>query len=162
MGTIEHLSKVEIFKGLDSSQLNIVKDCCQVKTFREGERIFGDKEEAHYLMAVIEGGVDLRFDLPGRSSSAETTIASISGGKVFGWSSFVPPFKYRLSSYCSTKDCHLIEIKKDVLIKVFEAHPQIGYRVMNNLAIVIGTRFQQLQDEVALHEGDLLLHQKDN
>jgi hypothetical protein len=33
---------------------------------------------------------------------------------------------------------------------------------MNNLAIVIGTRFQQLQDEVALHEGDLLLHQKDN
>jgi CRP-like cAMP-binding protein len=162
MNTIEHLNKVEVFNGLDSSQFSAVKDCCQVKTYTKGEKIFGDKETAHFLWAVIEGGVDLRFDLPGRKSSEEMTITTISAGKVFGWSSFAPPYKYRLSAYCASKECQLIEINKDSLIKVFEAHPLIGYRVMTNVAKVIGTRFQQLQDEVALHEGEILLHHKDN
>jgi CRP-like cAMP-binding protein len=162
MNTIEHLDEVEVFKGLEPSQLSAVKDCCQVKTFTEGEKIFGDKDTAHFLWAVVEGRVALRFDLPGRKSSEEMTIATISEGKVFGWSSFAPPYKYRLSAYCSSKDCQLIEINKDCLIKVFEANPLIGYRVMTNVAKVIGTRFQQLQDEVALHDGEILLHHKDN
>jgi CRP-like cAMP-binding protein len=162
MKTIENLNDVEVFKGLDPSQLSAIKDCCQVQTFTEGEKIFGDKENAHFLWAVVEGRVDLRFDLPGRKSSDEMTITTISEGKVFGWSSFAPPYKYRLSAYCSSKDCQLIEINKDKLIKVFDANPLIGYRVMTNVAKVIGTRFQQLQDEVALLGGEIILHHKDN
>lgn len=162
MNTIEHLNKVEVFTGLDPSQLSAVKDCCQIKKFTEGEKIFGDKEEAHFLWAVIEGGVDLRFDLPGRKSSEEMTITTISEGKVLGWSSFVPPYKYRLSAYCSSKVCQLIEINRNCIIKVFEANPLIGYRVMTNVAMVIGTRFQQLQDEVAWCEGEIMMHRKDN
>jgi CRP-like cAMP-binding protein len=161
MNPMDNLDKVEIFKGLDQSQITILKDCCSIKTFNEGAKIFGDQEVASFLWAVIEGNVDLRFDLPGRDSEKETTVAAISEGKVFGWSSFVPPYKYRLSAYCSTKACQLLEINKDCLLKVFEAHSLIGYRVMSNLSIVIGTRFQQLQDEVAWSEGDKLLHQKD-
>ncbi len=162
MNLIDFLSKVEVFKGLDQNQLNTVKDCCQIKKFVEGEKISGEGEEATFLGAVIEGGVDLRYDLPGRKSSEEMTITTITEGKVFGWSSFVPPYKLRLSSYCSSKGCQLIEINRDCLLKVFEAQALIGYRVMTNVAIVIGTRFQQLQDEIALFEGEILLHHKDN
>ena len=161
MKTIDLLNQVEIFKGLDQAQLNAVKDCCQIKTFVEGEKIFGEGEEASVLWAVIEGRVDLRYDLPGRKSSKETTIAGISEGNVFGWSCFVPPFKYRLSGY-STKNSQLIEINRDCLIKVLDGNAPIGYRVMSNLAVVIGTRFQQLQHEAALCEGEILLHHKDN
>jgi CRP-like cAMP-binding protein len=159
---IDLLGKTEIFEGLDQSQLNAVKDCCQIKTFNEGERICKEGEEATVLRAVIEGKVDLRFDLPGGKSSEEMTIATISDGKSIGWSSFVPPYKYRLSVYCSSKGCQVIEINKAGLIKVFEINSLIGYRVMTNVAKIIGTRFQQLQDEVALSEGEKLLHQKDN
>jgi signal-transduction protein with cAMP-binding, CBS, and nucleotidyltransferase domain len=162
MNMIDLLSRVEVFKGLDQIQLNAVKDCCQMKTFVEGEKISGEGEEAAFLWAVIDGRVALRYDLPGRKSSEEMTIATISEGKVFGWSSFVPPYKYRLSCYCSSKDCQLIEIKREGLLKVFEAQTLIGYRVMTNVANVIGTRFQQLQEEVARHEGEIMLHQKDN
>lgn len=162
MNNIDILSKVEIFKGLDQQQLNTVNECCRLITINEGEKLFGDGEDATFLWAVIEGGVDLRFDLPGGNSSKETTIATISSGKVFGWSSFVPPFKYRLSGYCSSKGCQLIEIKKDCLKKFFETNAMIGYRVMTNVAVVIGTRFQQLQDEIAVCEGEILMHQKDN
>jgi CRP-like cAMP-binding protein len=162
MGMIEILKQVEVFKGLDETQLNAVKDCCRMISVNEGEKIFSDGQDAVFLWAVIEGGVDLRYDLPGRDSSKETTVTTISSGKVFGWSSFVPPFKYRLSGYCSSKGGQLLEIKKDCLNKIFEANAPIGYRVMTNVAVVIGTRFQQLQDEIAVCEGEILLHHKDN
>jgi CRP/FNR family transcriptional regulator, cyclic AMP receptor protein len=161
MNTIDLLSNVEIFRGLDRQQLDTVKECCRVTSFNEGGKIFSDGEEAVFIWGVIEGEVDLRFDLPGRDSSKETSVATITPGKVFGWSSFVPPYKYRLSAY-ATKDCKLIEIKKDCINNIFEKNALIGFRVMSNMSIVIGTRFQQLQDEVALSEGDKLLHQKDN
>ena len=162
MNKLDQLGSVEIFKGLDQQQLDAVTDCCRIITINEGEKLFGDGEDATFLWAVIEGGVDLRFDLPGGASSKETTVATLSSGKVFGWSSFVPPFKYRLSGYCSSKGCKLIEIRKDCLKKVFETNALIGYRVMTNVSVVIGTRFQQLQNEIAVCEGEILLHQKDN
>jgi CRP-like cAMP-binding protein len=162
MNTDDLLSQVEIFRGLDQQQLNTVKDCCRIIKINEGEKIFSDGDDAAFLWAVLEGGVDLRYDLPGRDSSKETTVATISSGKVFGWSSFVPPFKYRLSGYCSSKGGRLIEIKKDCLNKVFETNALIGYRVMTNVSVVIGTRFQQLQGEIAVCEGEILLHHKDN
>ncbi|MBA4392358.1 MAG: hypothetical protein C0407_02280 [Desulfobacca sp.] len=162
MNSIDLLNKVEVFEGLDKSQLEAVKECCQKKSFQGEDKISGEGDNASFLWAVISGAVELRFDLPGRKSSEEMTITTISEGKVFGWSSFAPPYKYRLSAYCSSKDCQLIELNRDSLIKVFEAHPLIGYRVMTNVAKVIGTRFQQLQDEVALLEGEALLHHKDN
>lgn len=162
MDNTNFLNKVEVFQGLDRSQLEAVKDCCQIITFYEGDKISGEGDEASCLWSVVAGRVDLRFDLPGRKSAQEMTITTITEGKVFGWSSFVPPFKYRLSAYCSLGDCQLIEINRDRLLKVFEANALIGYRVMTNVAKVIGTRFQQLQDEVAWCEGELLLHHKDN
>ena len=65
MNKIDQLSNVEIFKGLDQQQLDTVNDCCRIITINEGEKLFGDGEDATFLWAVIEGGVDLRFDLPG-------------------------------------------------------------------------------------------------
>ncbi|MBI4767325.1 MAG: cyclic nucleotide-binding domain-containing protein [Deltaproteobacteria bacterium] len=162
MNQSDLLSKVEIFKGLDQQQLDTVNDCCRIITFNEGKKLFSEGEDAAFLWAVIEGKVDLRFELPGSDSSEETIVTTISSGKVFGWSSFVPPFKYRLSGYCSSKSCRLIEIKKNCLQKIFETNALIGYRVMTNVSIVIGTRFQQLQEEIAFCEGEILLHHKDN
>lgn len=161
MNTIDLLGNLEIFRGLDQQQLNTVNDCCRLSSVKEGVKIFSDGGEAVFIWGVIGGEVDLRFDLPGRNSSKETTVATIAPGKVFGWSSFVPPYRYRLSAY-ATKDSKLIEIKKDCLNKLFENNALIGYRVMNYLSIVIGTRFQQLQDELAVTEGHRLLHHKDN
>jgi CRP-like cAMP-binding protein len=161
MKVIDFLDKVEVFKGLDEAQLNLVQDCCRMKTFTDGEKIHAEGDEAAFLWSVIEGGVDLRFDLPGRKSSEEMTIATITEGRVFGWSSFVPPYKYRLSAYCSSRGCHLIEIDKSCLVKKFEAQALLGLRIMTNVAVVIGTRFQQLQDEVAWCEGEIMLHRQD-
>lgn len=155
------LEKLEIFQGLNETQRAALKRCCIEKTYHQGEKLFGENEEATCLWALNEGQVDLRFDLPCRESSQETTIASISEGKSFGWSSMVPPYKYRLSAYCVTKMCQVIQIDRKMMIEFFEGNPGIGYVVMTNLAKIIGTRFHQLQEEMVIREGDDILHRRD-
>jgi CRP-like cAMP-binding protein len=161
MDLIGFLGQVEVFKGLDSSQLKAIKPCCQIKQFKQKEKIFSEDEDAYFLWAVVDGQIDLRFDLPGRESAGETTISNILPGKVFGWSSLVPPNIYRLSAYCSTPVGEVVQLDRDCLVKLFTKDPRIGYLVMSNVAIVIGTRFQQLQDELSLKNGNGLLFQSD-
>ena len=157
MDLIGFLGQVEVFRGLDSIQLKALKPCCLVKQFKQGNRIFREDDDAYFLWAVVDGQVDLRFDLPGRESAGETTISNILPGKVFGWSSLVPPNIYRLSAYGATPDVEVLQINRDCLIKLFSKDPRIGYLVMSNVAIVVGTRFQQLQDELSLKNGKSML-----
>jgi CRP-like cAMP-binding protein len=161
MDLIGFLEQVEVFRGLDSVQLKFLKSCCQVKLFKQGEKIFSEDEDAYFLWAVVDGQVELRFDLPGRETAGEMTISKILPGKVFGWSSLVPPNIYRLSAYCTTPDVEALQVDRDCLMKLFSKDPRIGYQVMSNVAMVIGSRFQQLQDELSLKNGNSLLFQSD-
>jgi CRP-like cAMP-binding protein len=161
MDLIGFLGQVEVFRGLDSVQLKVIKSCCQVKFFKQGDKIFSEDDDAYFLWAVVDGQVELRFDLPGRESAGEMSISRILPGKVFGWSSLVPPNIYRLSAYCTTTEVEALQVNRDCLIKLFSKDPRIGYLVMSNVAMVIGSRFQQLQDEMSLKNGNSMLFQSD-
>jgi NADP-reducing hydrogenase subunit HndB len=64
----------------------------------------------------------------------------------FGWSSLVAPHKYRLSAYCGSKTCQVIQIARQALVDYFSQDTKAGFVVMSNLVEVIGQRFRQLQD----------------
>ncbi len=153
MISIDFLEKVEVFQGLDSEQLAGIKDCCRQEEFKHETILMEEGEEANHLWVVKEGRVDLRFDLPGLTTSEESTISSILEAGAFGWSSFVPPYKYRLAGYCASKSCRLIKIEKECLINLFEKEPSIGYVVMSSIATVVGRRFHRLQGEAAKSRG---------
>ena len=88
---IAFLEKIEIFKNLDKDQLTVVQGCCHEKQYELGAKLFGEGEHASHIYIVRKGQVDLRFDLPGRDSSEQNTISTISEFGAFGWSCFVPP-----------------------------------------------------------------------
>jgi CRP-like cAMP-binding protein len=150
---LDFLAEVEVFQGLDGEQLIEIKKCCHEEACDYDTKLISEGEDAVHLWIVQEGRIDLRFDLPGLSSSEESTISSISKAGAFGWSSFVPPYKYRLSGYCASKNCKLIKIEKACLIDLFEKDPGIGYVVMSSMANVVGRRFHRLQEEAAKSRG---------
>jgi NADP-reducing hydrogenase subunit HndB len=92
----------------------------------------------------------LRFDLPGRPTSEENTIFSISSLQTLGWSSFVPPFKYALSAYSATKSCKILQIDKDHLLQCFEKDPRMGLKFMTNVAEITSGHFDQLQESASV------------
>ena len=150
MGGQDVLEKAEIFKGLNQDQLSAVKKGGQEKEYLYGDRIFAEGEDADRIWMVLDGQVDLRFDLPGRPTAEENTIFSIAAAQTLGWSSFVPPFKYALSAYSATKSCKILQIKKDYLLECFEKDPRMGLVFMTNVAAIASMHFDQLQESASV------------
>jgi len=153
MISIDFLAEVEVFQGLDRDQLTEIEKCCHEEKCEIDTKLMSEGEDAVHLWIVREGRIDLRFDLPGLTSSEENTISSITKAGAIGWSSFVPPYKYRLSGHCASENCKVIKIKKECLIQLFDKDPGIGYVVMSNMASVVGRRFHRLQEEAAKSRG---------
>ena len=150
MGGQDVFEKAEIFKGLNQDQLNTVKKGGREKEYLYGDRIFAEGENADRIWLVLDGQVDLRFDLPGRPTSEENTIFSITAAQTLGWSTFVPPFKYALSAYSATKSCKILQINKDYLLECFENDPRMGLVFMTNVAGIASMHFDQLQESASV------------
>jgi NADP-reducing hydrogenase subunit HndB len=151
METMEFLKKADIFKGLNEKQLASVGEGIRELEFRNGERIFKEGEGADHLWTVKQGVVALGFELPGRSPSEEVnTLSTVTSGKTFGWSCFVRPRKYRLSSFCSSRTCTVVRLEREYLQTLFDEDPEMGYEVMTNLSSVLGDRYYQLQGSAAV------------
>jgi NADP-reducing hydrogenase subunit HndB len=151
MTSLEFLQRVEVFKGLIDSRLADIEKHCRGMQFRQNEKLFSEGDDAACLWIVKDGRIDLRFDLPDRSTSTKNTISSVSEFMTFGWSSLVAPHKYKLSAYCATKSCKVIQIERKELIKLFKQDSKTGYIVMSNLIEIIGQRFRQLQESASKH-----------
>ncbi len=149
MVNIDFLKKAEVFKGLDDDQLTAVQGCCDIMEFQGGAKLFGEGDDADYLWIVMEGQVDIRFDLPGRPTSEDNNISSVSETMTFGWSSLVPPNTYKLSAFCASRTCKVVRIEKKCLTDLFEKDSRTGYQVMRNVTVVVGRRFQNLQETAA-------------
>ena len=83
MVNLDIMDKIEAFKGLDDDQLKHVQENCKQREFKQGERLFTDGQEATELWIMIEGTIDMRFDLPGRPTAKQNTIATITPYQVF-------------------------------------------------------------------------------
>ena len=151
MTSLEFLQRVEVFKGLIDRRLADIEKHCREMQFRQNEKLFSEGDDAACLWIVKDGRIDLRFDLPDHSTSTKNTISSVSESMTFGWSSLVAPHKYKLSAYCATKSCKVIQIERKELIKLFKQDSKTGYIVMSNLIEIIGQRFRQLQESASKH-----------
>jgi signal-transduction protein with cAMP-binding, CBS, and nucleotidyltransferase domain len=153
MVSLNFLEDVEVFKELDDDQLVAVKGCCEEVTYGRGDKIFGVKQDPVFLWAVMEGEVDLRQEQPGKASTQEDTIATLSETMTFGWSSLVPPFEYRLAAYCASRSCKVVKIDSPCLTKLFEQDSKLGYMVMSKIVAIVGTQFHQLREEIVKRRG---------
>ena len=153
MISLDFLENVEAFGDLDDDQLTAIQSCCEIAEFKRGVEIFAAGETPEYFWVVLEGQVNLTWDAMEDPALAENTITTLSEGMPFGWSSLVPPHKYRLSAHCTSRSCKTVRIPRNRLLQLFEDDAQLGYKVMSKVIIVVGQRFHQLQDEVARRRG---------
>ncbi len=160
----ELLDKVEAFKNMSEEQREKVLPFCQELDYKRGDKLFTEGDDARHLWTVIEGQVDLRFEMPDRRpASADQTISSVEvkerdkESKTLGWSCFVPPFKMRLSAFCVTGSCKIVRVRKDDLMKLFKKDAGMGFIFMTYMVTVVGYRFHQFQDVVAKNMGEDLM-----
>jgi NADP-reducing hydrogenase subunit HndB len=134
MSGLDFLQTVDIFQGLNPHQLGSIQKKGRRKEYLYGDRVFAEGEDANHVWVVIAGQIDLRFDLPGRSTSEENTIFSIASAQTLGWS----------------KSCQILKIDKDHLLNLFEKDARMGFIFMTNLAAVASMHFHRLQDSATV------------
>jgi CRP-like cAMP-binding protein len=154
MISLDFLKKTDAFKDLDDNRLKAVANYAEPVEFERGARIFTHGDDAVNVWILTEGNVELRSEPPGMPVSEKATAVSfISEAQTFGWTCFVPPYKYRLSGYCASEKCKITKFKKENLLDLFEADKRIGFQVTLYLIGVVGRQFGQLQDEIAKRRG---------
>jgi len=145
MAYLEFLKQVEAFHLLEDETLSVIETFCSHRQFQKGGRLFKEGDAAAHLWVVMEGVVDLRFDLPGRETSPESTISSVSENNILGWSSLVHPYCYKLSAYCDSLRCRVLLIDRQNLLDYLKENPKSGYLVFSAMLRLVGNRFERLQ-----------------
>jgi CRP-like cAMP-binding protein len=153
MATIDMLRQVDIFAGLSEEDLRQIAALGQERTLADGEWCFEAGAPAPNLFVLLHGRVQLSFDLSRFwDSDGYLIIETIEPHHVLGWSALVPPHEMTLSARC-VGPCTALTLPGDGLLALFECDREMGYRVMANLATLIGGRLRVTRQKLILEMG---------
>jgi CRP/FNR family cyclic AMP-dependent transcriptional regulator len=131
------LKQSDIFYQFTQTQLELVANLCVEKTFQAGELIFAENNSSKELYIIVQGEINISVN-PGvvgtEGKSEKTVIATLRRGQSFGEIALVDEGLRSASAQAKNKDTRLLVIPRDKLIMLCETYPQLGYRLMYNLA----------------------------
>ena len=135
--SVNVLKQSDIFYQLTPTQLELVANLCEEVTFQAGDIIFKESSNSKELYVITQGEVEITInvDTPESASlQAEMVIAKLRRGQSFGEVALVDEGLRSASARAAQKDTSLMIIHRDKLIMLCESYPQLGYRLMQNLA----------------------------
>lgn len=153
MDDLEFLGKVDVLQGLNVAEIVKLRGCCRPDQGRQGQRLCVEGREAQEFFLLVEGRVELRYELPRGESSSDQALSVVEPGGSWGWSALVPPHHYTLSGYCTSPLCRFMRLRRGDIWDLFDQNHRMGYIFMRNLASIIGQRFHAVQDELARRQG---------
>jgi len=136
------LKETELFKGVDFEVMNEIADICSEESYSKDTVLFEKDEEAKCLYILFEGTVYLVI-----KNGGSITYNLSEPGDVFGWSSMLENGKYTASGICAT-DLKVVKIEKDKLNRIFQNHPEVGFKVLQGLAGVISRRLSNAYSDL--------------
>lgn len=118
------------------TQLELVANLCQEVVFNAGEIIFEENSSNRELYVITQGEVDILINRGATrdSEKKEVVVALLRRGQSFGEMALVDEGLRSASARAAQKDTRLIMMQRDKLIIFCETYPQLGYRLMHNLA----------------------------
>jgi CRP-like cAMP-binding protein len=133
------LKQTDIFYKLTPTQLELVGQICQEKTFQTGEIIVHEGSNTDDLYIIVSGEVDvlvnpaLVSDHPG-AEYASISIATLRRGQSFGEISLVDRGIRTATVRAIQNKTRVLIIPREKLMLLCDTYPQLGYRLMQNLA----------------------------
>lgn len=141
---IELLKEARLLKGLLPDELDKIQQLCEAHNIKKGTRVFEVGASADFLFVVVEGEIELRFEVVYFNASIEIPLDRKCIGEAFGWSALIEPYKYTLSAVAA-KDCQLLQLRGRDIERLCAENSHLGYVLMNNVAKLIGMRFSALE-----------------
>ena len=133
------LKQADIFVELTPTQLELVGSLCEERRLNTGDLIFEENTPSDELYIIAQGEVEIQVD-PSMvaDTSARTigpvTIATLRRGQSFGEVALVDQGLRSATARCAQHGTQLLIIPRDKLMTLCDTYPQLGYRLMRNLA----------------------------
>ena len=134
---VNFLKQSDIFYQFTPTQLELVANLCQEVVFNAGDIIFRENSASTELYVIAQGEVDILINsgIAGTSiESLDEPVARLRRGQSFGEVALVDEGLRSATARATQRDTRLLVIPRDKLIMLCETYPQLGYRLMNNLA----------------------------
>ena len=136
---VNYLKQSDIFYQFTPTQLEMVANLCQEVVFQAGEIIFKENSGSKELYIIVQGEVEILINPSTIGSASEnkyidSVIATLRRGQSFGEVALVDEGLRSASARAVQKGTRLLVVSRDKLIMLCETYPQLGYRLMYNLA----------------------------
>ena len=137
MISIKDLKEAELFKGLNSKQLQRFSKHLIEENFQIGQVVFIQGTPAEKLYILLEGEVTLGIKARGE---IDITAYSVNKkGEGFGLSSLIKPYRNNVSATCN-KRTRVLSMNGEVLRKLMKQNPKAGIGIMEKVAEIYFNR----------------------
>ena len=127
LSLIEHLGKLDIFRGLNPEKMASFSSQVVVRRFPPGTVLYRPEEWGRAIFALLEGQVDI-YRLT--SGGSRLIIRRVPPGGIFG--EIALPESSRQRSFAQAVDHSLICIvSRERMFKVMQEHPDVALRVLH-------------------------------
>ncbi len=128
------LQKVDIFQGLDESELTQIAELCRLGRAKKGHIIFREDAEGDELYVVYDGAVEIQVPTRGAGGKLHpSTIMTVYPGQSFGEMAILGGGTRSATAIVSATPTTLVVLPGDAFMDLCEQNTRIGYRVMRNL-----------------------------
>ncbi len=151
MSVVTVLKQADIFYELTTTQLELIGSICEERHCQTGDIVFAENSVGDELYVIANGEVEIQVDpalVGGKPSGGPQTIATLRRGQSFGEVALVDEGNRSASARCAQHDTHLIVIPRDKLMLLCDTYPQLGYRLMRNLAADLAMKIRNTDLQV--------------
>lgn len=147
---ISVLKQSDIFYQFTPTQLELVANLCEEVVLSKNEMVFEENSKSTELYVIASGEVHILIN--SSAGKKGTVVAKLGRGQSFGEVALVDEGLRSASARAAEKQTNLVVISRDRLLMLCETYPQLGYRLMYNLATDLAMKMRntdlRIRDQV--------------
>lgn len=151
---ISFLKESDLFFNLTNAQLELVENLCEEKVFQSGDIVFEENSREKELYLIMRGEVQILVNPrivspnPIDVQTDSKVIALLRRGQSFGEIALVDEGVRSASAHASENNTHLLRIPRNKFILLCNMYPELGYRVMFNLAVDLSQKIRNADMQI--------------
>ena len=152
---INELKQFQIFRNLDEDEIILFQKKMKNINLPEGQSFIVEGDIGDSIYLLLEGQVRINQALTlsmqkGGLDNREKAIINLSADvkPLFGEMSLFDKEDLRSASVKAITECKLAQLMSDDLLAICDKYPDIGYKVMKNLAKILSKRLVETNQNV--------------
>jgi CRP-like cAMP-binding protein len=155
------LSLSEMFDNLTHTQLELVASICEPVNYKKGDLLFEENDASDELYVISNGGIEILINpsFVGLEEGLDSIVLTeMRRGQVLGEVALVDQGLRTATARVSENNTHLLRIARKRLMLLCDTYPELGYKLMKNLAADLALKMRNT--DLIVRQYQLKLNQQ--